>query len=678
MDDAPKAREPAFLTLQGRGTAPGIACGPLRRNHDSLSPDEARDTILVARRAVPEDAGRILAAAGTLNLGGAVLSHVSLLSREFGKPSITLASGSRVRLIEEPGDALLELLDIVGANGRPVLNDGDVVLLDGDRGTVQVPGGLDPEARRRVRQVLDPLRRYRDRPGDAGLVEEIVEAAGDMESETFAFLLEAGLIHRLAASGEPTRRLLDALRHRHDSRLGERLRALAARVTGLSELAALQALESLDSAEDLDELGRVIRGFERVLDRDVALLQDLGAPTGPLEQQQARVAERADGRRGTLASALRTEITASLELPDDSLRHKVGMLYQLRRRAWASGLEAALVDALQERLTRLVAREKARAGAHLVVPLDADSPRERSLVGGKAAGLFGIMEILPAGCRIPRGFVVTTSAYRLHLLGETGEKLRRALEQEADEAGVSRRARAALLSGEIPAEVAQAVLQQLDVLGPGVRLAVRSSSTIEDGPVGTLAGQFDSYLGVHGEDELLNRIRWAWASLWNSHALRTLAAAGLSPRGASQAVLVQEMVETRSAGVLFSRDPAGKPDTVLVNATWGLGEGVSQGEVAGDLYWVRRSTGEVLAREVGSGARQIVLDPERTGTLEVDLPAERAGVPCLGDGELSRLAGLARALEEATGRGQDVEFGFAEDGTPLVFQVRRVVPRRTD
>jgi hypothetical protein len=151
---------------------------------------------------------------------------------------------------------------------------------------------------------------------------------------------------------------------------------------------------------------------------------------------------------------------------------------------------------------------------------------------------------------------------------------------------------------------------------------------------------------------------------------------GQSPLRASQAVIVQEMIETRSAGVLFSRDPSGRSDTMLINAAWGLGEGISQGELAGDLFWVRRSTGELIASETGRATHRIELAPKGMGTVEVPLPPEQRERPCLSAEELGRVAALARSLEEVTGRAQDVEFGFDRDGGLVVFQMRRIVPRR--
>jgi pyruvate,water dikinase len=377
-----------------------------------------------------------------------------------------------------------------------------------------------------------------------------------------------------------------------------------------------------------------------------------------------------------MEETLRRDVERALALPDELLRARMGGLFRLLRRARAANLDPQDVNRLQRRLALELAEARARAGTHLVVPLVSGAPQERALVGGKAHALIDAREAVPDGCRVPRGFVVTSAAYRLHLLGETGEKLRLAAGQD-DENAVSRRARAALLSGDVPDEVRDAMREAYEALG-ATRCAVRSSATIEDGPLGSLAGLFDTYLGVTGFDELVDRVRWAWASLWNARALAALKSMGLSPLHASQAVIVQEMIETRSAGVLFSRDPSGRADTLLINAAWGLGEGISQGDVAGDLYWVRRSTGELIACETGAATHRIELSPQGMGTVEVPLSNDELGRPCLTPLELARVAELARALEDVTGRAQDVEFGFDHDGGLVVFQMRRIVPRRPE
>jgi pyruvate,water dikinase len=655
-----------FLEVRGRGIAPGLACGPLRKNRPELSPKDAQGAILLAERAVPDDVPKILAAAGTLTFSGAVLSHVSLLCREFGKVSVSFAGLTPVRFAHEGEEGLL----LVGAR---VLEEGDVVFLDGTRGRVTIP-----DSRRTARRVFGPLSAYAKLPQDEALLRALLDACPPEDGDAAAFLIEAGLAYRIVPSGEPARRLLAALAAdpaRRDT-VAPYLVDLTARAMAQASARCDEAREAIGAVEDLDELQRTMRRLEGVLDLDLKLLDDLDADPDRLEPRLEPVLAAAAARREMLEARLRDEVVEALSFDDAALRARLGGLFRLLRRARGAAVDPAQVGRLHQRLSAELARERARAGVHLVVPVSDKAPGGRALIGGKAAALVDILPALPEDVRIPRGFVVTSAAYRLHLLGETGEKLRLALQDE-DTASISRKARAAVLSGEIPEEVVAAVGEALATL-PAGRLAVRSSATIEDGPMGTLAGLFDTYLGVSGLEDLLDRLRWSWASLWNGRALAALFAAGASPLRASQAVLVQEMIETRAAGVLFSRDPAGRPGTLLANAAWGLGEGISQGEVSGDLYWVRRSSGEILAAETGTTRRRIELAPSGMGTIEVPLSPEQAGRACLSPDDLRQLAHLARTMEEVTGRAQDVEFGFDRSGGLVVFQTRRILPRRLE
>jgi pyruvate,water dikinase len=663
------------FSIQGRAIAPGLVCGPLRRNRTELDPSAVAGSVLLAERAVPDDIGRILASAGTLTLSGALLSHVSLLSREFGKPSISLSGITPARLSEAGEDGVLQLEDVVGTGERAVLEEGDIVFLDGGRGVLTVPGGLDRKARATIRAVCAALTAYGKLPGDEALLRTLLAAAGD--PTTHAFLLEAAFPYRLVPSGPPARRLLAALLGSAPGpALTAIIEALKERVLGEAAARCDDTLTILQAAEDLEDLQRAMRGLEATLDGDLRLIDDLGGDPDCLEQRLEPILAAAGARRAEMEETLRRDVERALALPDDLLRSRMGGLFRLLRRARASNLNPQDVSRLQRRLSFELAEARARAGTHLVIPLQSGAPHDRALVGGKAHALFDAREAVPEGCRLPRGFVVTSAAYRLHLLGETGEKLRLAAEQGDDNA-VSRKARAALLSGDVPDEVRDAIRVAYEALG-GHRCAVRSSATIEDGPLGSLAGLFDTYLGVTGFEELVDRVRWSWASLWNARALAALRSMGLSVLHASQAVIVQEMIETRSAGVLFSRDPSGRADTLLINAAWGLGEGISQGEVAGDLYWVRRSTGELIASETGNATRRIELSPQGMGTVEVPLAKDELGRPCLTPGELARVAALARAVEDVTGRAQDVEFGFDHEGGLVVFQMRRIVPRRPE
>ncbi len=673
-----------FLSLDGRSAAAGRACGPLVRNRPDLAPDAASGGILVAERAVPDDVPRILSAAGTLTLGGALLSHVSLLSREFGRPSVSLRPELRPRLIDGDGSAagpLLEVGAVVGG-GRPVLHEGDVVLLDGDGGSVLVPGEFDRGRSSVIAAVWRSLSRFGLDPDDRAL-DLLIDTLRRTDDPPVEFVLEAGLRFRVVPAGDPSRRLLAGLERAGIARerSGPLLARMRAAVLAEADRKCAAMLREVGEVAQPDDLERRMAHATALEHRWRALVVDLGGDPEALDDGCARLRAAADDRRAALRAEVLDAVDHAIRLPDGAFRHRIGGLHRLVRRAVAADLPGDVVERLRARLRGHVAEARIRAGDRVAVALEPiDPPYDVGLVGGKAAGLFGAFPVLPARCRIAPGFVVTTVAYHLHLLGETEDRLREASRSRDEDVVIERRARAAILSAEIPDEVEATVRREVAALGD-VPLAVRSSANVEDGPHGSLAGQFDTWLGVRGAEAVLDRLRWCWASLWNARALRTLAAAGRSPLDAAQAVLIQPVVRTRAAGVLISRDPSGRPDTLLVNATWGLGEGISQGGTPGDLYWVRRSDGEAIASDPSGSDFRLVLDPERPGTVEERLPPALAGRPCLDAGDLVRLAEVARALEGAAGRAQDVEFGFDENDDLVVFQVRRLVaapPRDED
>jgi hypothetical protein len=305
------------------------------------------------------------------------------------------------------------------------------------------------------------------------------------------------MLERTGRSG-PVQRLREDLA----GRVRERARRLL--LKGAGELAAIS---------EPDDLKRRVSRVEEEALHCRRQLEDLGQMAADLEDALLEYQEKAEAVRDSIRFSLTQEVETMLAMPDEALRHRIGGLFQLLRRARTIRLDRELTGPLQACLSRHLAEERARAGTHLIIPLDAeDGIRDRSLVGGKGAGLFQIRSSLPSGCRIPWGFVVTTSAYKLHLLGENGERVREALESDGDEPSISRRAKAAILGSPIPPEVGRALAAAI-AGRESIRLAVRSSGTLEDGPAGSLAGQYDSYLGVRGRDELARRIRMAWSSL---------------------------------------------------------------------------------------------------------------------------------------------------------------------
>ena len=255
--------------------------------------------------------------------------------------------------------------------------------------------------------------------------------------------------------------------------------------------------------------------------------------------------------------------------------------------------------------------------AVLVRPLAELASSDIAVAGGKGANLG---ELMRSGFAVPDGFVVTTDAYRLAAS---------ALDASDPHAIAER-----LRSDPVPDAVATAVREAYRALGGMV--AVRSSATAEDLPEASFAGQQDTYLGVQGEDAVIEAIRKCWASLWNDRAVSYRSTHGVSASGLALAVVVQRLVRARAAGVLFTADPlTGQRRRAVVDAVRGLGERLVSGAANPDHFVVDARSGEIL---------------ERRGDA-------------IDDARLVELARVGERIEEHFARPQDIE--WAVDGERL-------------
>ncbi|RSN13997.1 phosphoenolpyruvate synthase [Nonomuraea sp. WAC 01424] len=270
--------------------------------------------------------------------------------------------------------------------------------------------------------------------------------------------------------------------------------------------------------------------------------------------------------------------------------------------------------------------------------------------GGKAVNL-GVLT--RAGLPVPPGFCVTTEAYRAITAG---------LGDVTDPAV----ARKHILDATIPAALARAVVEAL----PGGPVAVRSSATAEDLPYASFAGQQDTFLNVVGPEAVLDAVRRCWASLWTDRAVAYRESNGIDHRTVSLAVVVQRMVESRTAGVMFTANPVtGRRRQAVIDAAPGLGESVVSGAVNPDHFVVDPDSGPVLERRPGD--KLLAVRPVPGGGV-VHERAAASGEPCLTDGELRELAALGARVEELYGAPQDLEWAFDQAGKLWLTQARPI------
>ena len=263
--------------------------------------------------------------------------------------------------------------------------------------------------------------------------------------------------------------------------------------------------------------------------------------------------------------------------------------------------------------------QKHYSSTDFVLPFSALNRDMLALVGGKAANLG---ELTGAQLPVPPGFCVTTTAYAQvaeeadlqsvldkYPAGEDGEAQRLA--------NMAQAARTRLLAATMPREIADAITEAYGVLGAGepIPVAVRSSATAEDLPFASFAGQQDTYLNIVGVDAVLDAVLRCWASLWTDRAVSYRESLGLDQSNVKLAVVVQRMVQSSVAGVLFTANPVtGKRRQAVIDANPGLGEAVVSGATNPDHFVVNTATGEIIECRLGD-KRVVISGTAGGGTL---------------------------------------------------------------
>jgi pyruvate, water dikinase len=188
-------------------------------------------------------------------------------------------------------------------------------------------------------------------------------------------------------------------------------------------------------------------------------------------------------------------------------------------------------------------------------------------------------------------------------------------------------------------------------------VAVRSSAVAEDLLDASFAGVQDTYLWICGLDAVLDGVRRCWASFHNPEAVAYREAHGITRGGMS--VGVQYMVDARVAGVMFTLNPvSGDPSSIAIDASYGLGISVAGGEVTPDSFLVSKVTREIVRRQIGAKAIEVVADPAAATTVTRDVPEELRAQSSLTDEEIGRLAEIGRRVETHYACPQDVEWAI--------------------
>jgi pyruvate,water dikinase len=312
-------------------------------------------------------------------------------------------------------------------------------------------------------------------------------------------------------------------------------------------------------------------------------------------------------------------------------------------------------------------------------------------VGGKNASLGEmISQLADAGVRVPGGFATTAQAFRDFLSGtgldqRIAERLTTLNPEDVRELALAgAQIRQWITEAPLPQQLnddIRSAFAQLDADGKG-SFAVRSSATAEDLPDASFAGQQETFLNVVGFDDVIDKIRHVFASLYNDRAISYRVHKGYAHADVALSAGIQRMVRSDkgSAGVMFTLDTeSGFEDVVFITSSYGLGETVVQGAVNPDEFYVFKPTLEsgfypIVNRRIGSKLLKMEFDPERPegrAVRTVDVPVSERNRFSLTDDEVIELARYAVIIEKHYQRPMDIEWGRdGIDGKIYILQAR--------
>lgn len=287
------------------------------------------------------------------------------------------------------------------------------------------------------------------------------------------------------------------------------------------------------------------------------------------------------------------------------------------------------------------------------------------LMGKKCANLG---EMLRLGLPVPPGFAISLDTYR-SFLDQTGagREIADYVESLGELKGrgidifeeASRVIRCIIEEKVMPKTIEEEILSYYSQLCERVGMADAAVSVRSAGTQ-SRPGMFETYLNVRGPGNVIENVKKVWASAYTGRAIAFRANKGFPIIGDELGVAIPKMVNARCAGIGFTVDPVtGDASKVVIEANWGLGEGVVSGSESVDKFVVDKASMQIMEREVAEKMKRVAF--KEAGADWEEIPEEIRHIPCLSDEEIIGVAELAKTLEEKLGQPQDMEWSIDAD-----------------
>lgn len=328
---------------------------------------------------------------------------------------------------------------------------------------------------------------------------------------------------------------------------------------------------------------------------------------------------------------------------------------------------------IDEQIKRMIF-DATPSSRELILPYEYITWDKYQEVGGKNSNLAEMRNSLKLN--IPDGFAITTHAFNEFIRHNSLDEKIKALEKDSSIKKLAELqgliAQAYIPSG-LDTAIGNALKKIKNSYGEGCSLAVRSSAEEEDSE-SSFAGQFETVLNVKAEkEEITNAYKKVIASLFSGRSVTYQEQREYRIGSIKMAVGCMVMVDAVSSGVIYTADPSGDKDTLIINAAWGLGSAVVEGQINADLYIVRKDLEpEIISIRPGSKSFMII-SAEGGGTDTISSPDDIRDKECLSGDQIIELARLAITIESHFRRHQDIEWAIDRDGRIFILQSRPLI-----
>ncbi len=296
--------------------------------------------------------------------------------------------------------------------------------------------------------------------------------------------------------------------------------------------------------------------------------------------------------------------------------------------------------------------------------------KEHNDVVGKKCANLG--ELIRAGFPTPPGFALSVDAYEMFLKRsgalEEISNFFASFKADPDDPNnlpkyeeVAQKIRGIVESKRMPGYMEDVISSFYDELCKKTGCPSLSVSTRSAGPT-SHPGQYESYLHVKGREDVLQNIKRVWSSTFNQRSLIARARKNMPLYFAPIGVAVMKMVNAKSAGVMFTLNPAnGDLSKIVIDASWGLGESVVSGSTGVDEWVVDKVTFDIVESKFLPKLTQYELDPKTAKPAYIDVPPEKQNIPCLHREEMIEIAKIGKEIEKHFGVPQDIEWAVDKD-----------------